>query len=56
MNADAAAGVSTTTSFAATLPMLDWLVPVMFGLAALVLLLSVGLVFAALVSANHAGT
>ncbi len=56
MNADAAAGVSTTTSFAATLPMLDWLVPVMFGLAALVLLLSVGLVVAALVSANHAGT
>ena len=54
MNADAAAGVSTTATFAATLPMLDWLVPLMFGLASVVLLLSVALVVAALVSANHA--
>jgi hypothetical protein len=34
--------------------MLDWLVPVMFGLAFVVLLLSVALVVAALVSANRA--
>jgi hypothetical protein len=54
MNADAAAGVSTTATFAATLPMLDWLVPLMFGLAFVVLLLSVALVVAALISANHA--
>jgi hypothetical protein len=54
MNADAAAGVSTTTAFAATLPMLDWMVPLMFGLAFVALLLSVALVVAALVSANHA--
>jgi hypothetical protein len=54
MNADAAAGVATTATFAATLPMLDWLVPVMFGLAFVVLLLSVALVVAALISANHA--
>jgi hypothetical protein len=54
MNEDAAPGVSTTATFAATLPLLGWLVPVLFGLAFVVLLVSVALVVAALVAANRA--